>query len=670
MSSSGFKLLAFFIFMFFSNLNLFLTRADTLLLLDYSCSTNKSFMANSSYSMNIPFLFDDLSKYAAGTTASTGFYNSSSNVSMGGNVETVYGLYLCRGDVSHDVCNDCVDTAAQNINVEGLCSFAKEAVVWYDKCMLRYSNWSFFSTMEETPKKFSTKFTNITIVDLDMPESSFKTVLFNTVNETAAEAARSLDQHGSKKYATNEVKVSNVVNLPGLDTLYCLAQCTPDLSSQDCSRCLRDAVDYLSSVWQGFVGGAILSPSCNLRYELDSFYDNNDDKSPGPAPRPPTRVPSSQNPSSAGKKRNSSLLKPVIIVPAALVAVIFLSYVACYFKHRKAKKRHNNVLRQNFGDEIQEVKSLEFELATVVAATNNFSDANKIGEGGFGTVFKGILQDGREIAVKRLSSRSKQGTSEFRNEVLLIARLQHKNLVKLLGFCLQGKEKILIYEFVPNKSLDYFLFGLILLNLYIIKGIVKGLVYIHEHSRLTIIHRDLKPSNVLLDGNMEPKISDFGMAKIVVFDQIHGSTVTFAGTPGYMPPEFVHHEELSLKFDVYSFGIMLLEIVSGRRRTADINNADFLKYAWRLWEDNKGIEFLDETLKSSCPEPEVEQCMKVGLLCVQKNPDERPTMTYVDQILNDHPSELPLPQAPRRSTGRMENEHVNVTNPFTRLSNR
>ncbi|MFS7985371.1 putative protein kinase RLK-Pelle-DLSV family [Helianthus anomalus] len=193
----------------------------------------------------------------------------------------------------------------------------------------------------------------------------------------------------------------------------------------------------------------------------------------------------------------------------------------------------------------EDVELTLFGLSTLLKATDDFSKNNKLGEGGFGPVYKGVLEDGKEIAVKRLANTSTQGLQEFKNEVISISKLQHRNLVKLLGYCIEREEKMLIYEYMPNKGLDSFIFDRTQSELLdwptryqIIHGIARGLLYIHQDSRLRIIHRDLKVSNILLDMDMNPKISYFGMARSFGGNQIEANTKRVVGTYGYMAPEY------------------------------------------------------------------------------------------------------------------------------------
>ncbi|KAL8510405.1 hypothetical protein ACS0TY_017281 [Phlomoides rotata] len=323
-------------------------------------------------------------------------------------------------------------------------------------------------------------------------------------------------------------------------------------------------------------------------------------------------------------------------------------------------------------DEDLDLPLLKF--ATIVAATNNFSTENMIGEGGFGPVYKGILPSEEEIAIKRLSRTSGQGLEEFKNEAILIAKLQHTNLVRLLGCCIEGEERMLIYEYLQNKSLDYFVFDqndrkLLTwpIRFEIIMGIARGLLYLHHDSRLKIIHRDLKTSNILLDENLNPKISDFGLARTFGEDHPPARTRRVVGTYGYMAPEYAIAGKFSVKSDIFSMGVVLLEIVSGKKNRGferrDDHFHSLLGHAWLLWKSNKTLELMDECLKDTFVDSEVKRCIHVGLLCVQNFPEDRPVMSSVLFMLGNDDAILPEPKEPGFFIGRGSTSETGVTSP-------
>ncbi|GLT51477.1 hypothetical protein SLA2020_248840 [Shorea laevis] len=359
--------------------------------------------------------------------------------------------------------------------------------------------------------------------------------------------------------------------------------------------------------------------------------------------------------SESGSKRNKTKLK-IALLTATPLAALLVMLILCYYlcKNRgsseeRIKEKKENDIKNEGQDEDMELPV--FQLATISHATDNFSLSNKLGQGGFGPVYKGKLVDAQEIAVKRLSSRSRQGVNEFKNEVKLIAKLQHRNLVRLLGCCIEGEEKMLVYEYMPNGSLDSFIFdqtrGKELdwsKRFRIICGIARGLLYLHQDSRLRIIHRDLKASNVLLDEEMNPKISDFGTAKSFGGEQTEGSTNTVIGTYGYMAPEYVIGGLFSIKSDVFSFGVLLLEIISGIQNRGFFqpqHSLNLIGHAWKLWKEGNPLELAAESLGECFTLSEVIRCIHISLLCLQQDPEDRPPMSSVVMMLG---SEIKLPQ--------------------------
>ncbi|XP_052301477.1 probable LRR receptor-like serine/threonine-protein kinase RFK1 isoform X3 [Populus trichocarpa] len=339
---------------------------------------------------------------------------------------------------------------------------------------------------------------------------------------------------------------------------------------------------------------------------------------------------------SSGKKKGIVYVVVGAVGASCLVAIIL---VILWWKGNLPGK-----LRRK-----RDVKGLDFPKGTfslkqIRAATNDFDASNKIGEGGFGPVYKGQLPDGTVIAVKQLSSKSRQGNREFLNEMGMISCLQHPNLVKLHGCCIESDQLLLVYEYMENNSLARALFrhenNQLNLDwptrLKICIGIARGLAFLHEESRLKIVHRDIKATNVLLDGNLNPKISDFGLARLDEEEKSHIST-RVAGTIGYMAPEYALWGYLTDKADVYSFGVVALEIISGKNNNnympSNSSCVCLLDWACHLQQSGSFIELVDETLGSEVNIEEAETMVKVALLCTNASPTLRPTMSEVVSML-------------------------------------
>lgn len=617
-------LLCFFIlFLFTSSIRFVSTDTDTdtsSFFLLQICENEYNYTQNSVYSRNLNYLLTNLSSEASPVY----FYNTT----RGENVDKVYGFKFCPAYISSQDCNSCIQSAAALITQK--CPNQKGAVIYYLECVLRYANYSFFSIVDYGFGIYWT--TTIQVYNTDQFNRSLTIEIDRLITKAAFGSSE-------PRFETGEVSVTDG------QILYCFVQCSPDLNKTDCNACLKDQLLYLQTKCFGDEYALSYASNCQVRYSIAPFYDTNISPSPLPSPSPPDH---SNIEARAGKRRW------VYITVVSIVSLgILLILVGIYLIRRKVVATRT----ETENDEIvPAMDSLQYNYGTIRVATNNFNIANKLGEGGFGPVYKGVLVNGQEIAVKKLSGSSKQGLEEFKNEVLLLARLRHKHLVTLLGFCLGGKEKLLIYEFMPNKSLDYFIFDPIKCEELdwerrygIIQGIARGLLYLHEDSQDRIIHRDLKPSNILLDTAMEPKISDFGTAKLVLLDQSHHKASKIMGTLGYMSPEYTKNGIYSVKSDVYSFGVILLEILSGRKIFCFLDKAtgdNLLSYAWRNWKKNTALDIVDPVILRSAPKNEVIKCIHIALLCVQENATKRPTMDLVVNVLSDSSTILPLPSQP------------------------
>ncbi|KAL4368696.1 hypothetical protein GQ457_05G032970 [Hibiscus cannabinus] len=549
--------------------------------------------ATAAYKSDLAALLDSISSRASHLS----FYNASLN--------GIYGVLLCRGDASIDVCRICVINATQLLSQ--MCPSDKRALVWYEQCMLRYSDIDFFGRVELVPYNLRWNSANTTSPDEgNIGTRGFIYSLTDRAPYTANMSAGSVMEAGD-----------------GTGSRYGMVQCTGDLNVSSCSYCLRHLLNQSESCCIGRKGWRVLTPSCFIRYEMFPIIDS-------------PLAPPSENKGS--------------VFVAVLVGFMYYSF---FVRNKSPHLMELGVHREEMH---------QFDLATIHHATNNFSRENKLGEGGFGPVYKGKMPNGEEIAVKRLSMRSRQGLEEFKNEVKLIVKLQHKNLVRLLGYCLEGDEMLLVYEFMANTSLDRFLFDSEKCKAVldwekrsnIIIGTARGLQYLHEDSRLKIIHRDLKASNVLLDDDMNPKISDFGTARIFGGNQIEANTERVVGTYGYMAPEYALEGLFSDKSDVYSFGILMLEILSGKRSSGFYQDCGqiLVTHAWMQWNECKGHELIDPSIADDCPVSEILRWIHIALLCAQDDPAVMPTMSSVVLMLGSRSVNLPQPLTPPYSAAR------------------
>ncbi|KAI6703976.1 hypothetical protein NL676_013112 [Syzygium grande] len=533
--------------------------------LNGSCGSNGNFTTNSAYAASLSDLLASVATAAANASnanaaaADYGFYD----LSAGQIPNVANAIALCRGDVGAADCGSCLNDSAAEIVRQ--CPVQKEAVLWYDYCMLRYSNRSIFGAVEVSPTFY-----------LWNPNDVAGNV--DQFNQDLRNLMDGLRERASSGNSTRKFAVGNVM-APNFQTLYGLVQCTPDLLQQQCNDCLVNAIAQIPQCCDQKRGGRVVIPSCNIRFEVYRFFDPSAYESPPSpplapqSPVSPTPTPTN-NTSSKGKDTNSGRIALIITIPAVGLSLLIAGILCIYLRSRRLKKKFEPLPI----DEIRTAESLQYNLNTIREATNDFSDTNKLGQGGFGTVYKGTLANGKVIAVKRLSVDLAQGDQEFKNEVLLVARLQHRNLVRLLGFCLEGRERLLIYEF-EALLVGFFIFMRIL--------------------NFRIIHRDLKASNILLDAEMNPKISDFGTARLFVVDQTQGATSRVVGTYGYMAPEYAMHGLFSVKSDVFSFGVLLLEIISGQKVSCFCNGdttEDLLSYAWRSWREGTPSNLIDPNL--------------------------------------------------------------------------
>ncbi|KAF8030102.1 hypothetical protein BT93_E2510 [Corymbia citriodora subsp. variegata] len=524
------------------------------------CGSTGNFTANSTYQTTLTTLLSSISTTNA-SSLSYDFFNASAAVSDAS--QTLYVFGLCRGDFIVVDCHACLDNAASDI--QRLCPLQKEAILYAENCIILYSNASFFGTVTTEPLlelTFSDKVSSPETYDAAM-----RKLLYGLLAKAAGGSSL-------RKYASGNESA-------GPDRIYALVQCMPDLKEQQCSDCLVRGIQSIRS-HDTYSRGWFMVPSCLIWYDTNHWFFD-------PASEPPASEPLPLPPPPVGKSNSTGTL---IIVVTSVSSILVMGVVIVLLKAKRKKKQSRKKVEGEVVHEISMAESLKFDFGIIKAATDNFSDSKKLGQGGFGAVYRNMIPS------------------------------KHVDPLKHANLNWDKRHKIIM-------------------------GVARGMLYLHEDSGLCIIHRDLKASNILLDSDMNPKISDFGTARLFELDQTQAETNRIVGTYGYMAPEYVMNGNFSIKSNVFSFGVLVLEIVSGLRNNHCMgNNMEVLiSYVWKNWSEGSISNIIDPSIILGLS-TEIERCIHIGLLCVQENAASRPTMASVLFMLNSCSVNLQFPSRP------------------------
>ncbi|XP_057762150.1 cysteine-rich receptor-like protein kinase 1 [Arachis stenosperma] len=519
-------------------------------------------------------------------------------------VAPIFALAECRNDLNNSNCYKCFNHAREYLSQ---CLPKVAGRVYMDGCFLRYDNYGFFNEMEYN----STDSNNSNATDpAGFREKVGKAV--TNVTETAATSVHKFAVNGDNK------------------DVFALAQCWHTLDREGCERCLKRAERKLSECIIVNDEGKSMLAGCFLKYSTRKFYGEEFDEN--------------------GVKNNydNSYNKVIIVSLSSAVAVTLIIITGVMVKKKKAPICTVGMDRSK---RFEYVAGYTFKYELLEKATNYFDPACKLGQGGAGSVFKGTLPQGKTVAVKRLFFTTRQWTDGFFNEVNSITGITHKNVVKLLGCSIEGPESLLVYEFVPNGSLEQILFGRDSTTFLtwkqrfnIICGVAEALAYLHGGTESKIIHRDIKSGNILLDENLDPKIADFGLARFVTENRSHVTT-GIAGTLGYMAPEYLLQGQLTEKADVYAFGVVVAEVVCGKKNSVYTQGStSVLHCIWKNYKAQNITASVDPALNGQFVEEEASNALKAALLCTQSSVSLRPSMSQVLQILTDKDFVVPSPR--------------------------
>ncbi|XP_024959470.1 cysteine-rich receptor-like protein kinase 2 [Cynara cardunculus var. scolymus] len=519
--------------------------------------------------------------------------------------DSVFAVAQCRNYLSTDQCVACFDAG---VSVLVNCTTGNGAFVFLDDCFIRYED---FADFYNNPK-VSQDGTGTPFSSCGNQPASQPTTTFNQTVDKLLSDVRDATPKTSNFYVASTTQITSENA-----TMYAFAQCVENANATSCQTCMDTAYNRLYNCLPS-TEGRFFDLGCVARYSETPFFSDNQ----------------TTNVINVLKGHSSMVAIIAGAVGGVVLLLLILGLWLLYRLRMKSKKTEEEDLKGG----------ISYNYKDLQLATNDFSEENILGKGGFGEVFKAILDDNSIVAVKKLQVQHARAKEEFQNEVMLISNVHHKNLLRLLGWSSEGSYLLLVLEYMPNGSLDRFLWGAKKGSLdwsqrfEIIFGIARGLAHLHNEFHVKIIHRDIKSSNILLTDDFKPKIADFGLARFQPEDQTHVST-KFAGTLGYTAPEYALRGLLSDKVDTYSYGVVILEIISGRRSTevkSDSPSAYLLEHAWKLYEEETHVKFIDETLELN--EYQREHAMKIieiGLLCTQSPASKRPTMSEVVVMLQD-----------------------------------
>ncbi|CAN6356938.1 unnamed protein product [Urochloa humidicola] len=591
-----------------------------------SCSTTDDYTNGSQYKKNLDHLLATLPTAASDNGW---FYKGSA----GSGADEVFGLIMCFADNNATKCQECLADAASG--VKRYCRGSRNASAAYDECVLRYSAAPIPATADLD--SFYAKY----VYGEPVTSQGLANALLRLMAKLTAGIAASplLLANDSAPYSSSQ-------------TMYGLAQCTRDLNATECTRCINDYVDRLGNIYPNKTGGAMKGYSCYLRYQVGAFEIT--------LPTMPPQQPYHHETSSTGLAIGLSIGAAFMIVLGSLI-----------WLHRLRRRKRSRILNEARERELEEGDFLldepamedEFERGTgpkrfryaeLAMATDNFSDTQKLGEGGFGSVYRGFLMDmNLDVAIKRVSRGSRQGRKEYASEVRIISRLRHRNLVQLIGWCHGRGELLLVYDLMPNGSLDKHLYSADnrlswSVRYKIVLEIASAVLYLHQEWEQCVLHRDIKPSNVMLDASFNAKLGDFGLARLV--DHGRGShTTELAGTTGYMDPECTVTGSFSVESDIYSFGVLLIEVACGLRPVVVLPDGAVIHLARRVSDElhDRGmvLHAADPRLNGEFDAREMECVLLVGLWCTHQDRSLRPSIRQAVSALR---LEARLPSLPAR----------------------